>query len=861
MIFIKKAGALFTAVFLLLPLFCLMPSAEGEEKFTFIDGENVVRQTNTAVLYQGSESVTLNSRGHDIIVGADGGVTKIYEGTIGADREIEIPEGGCVVSASGSAVSWLKANVKVGSKVRYDRYTQRLFLCNELGEADPYFSKQIAVNGENGSYTVANESESVSRYSYDVAVDANGVIVARGSGISAGDGGFIVSATTEADRNTLIMYAIVGGTCVVLDGIATFSYDNTMLLKTMEIAVADAKAEIEKAKSAFADIDISKADGIIQHAESILVNSTETDYFAVSAFAERLEKEIDDVCSEDEISELRAAFHTPYEVNADEVRQTVLKAKYSGLNTIILRTTNSVGTCVSLPDSFPFEQDEAFESFDVLKSFIDICDEENIALTLCIDVYYNKYAAIANESWLAENDDITIEIEDVEIPEYETIFEGKYFSPASEDFKTYFLSYVKYIVTHYDIDSIMFDYLRYPKFSELTDIGYDDETMTRFSREVKQPISECYKIRALLFDSPLWQDWVKFRTGLIDDMAKSISETVRNARGDINITAVAERESVDYYYMQNAVGWIENGWMDGLCLELYDSNSEENDDIPELAYHDDMISEKCEIFSAYTADDAYLFAGLDAEKSYSSETLTEAVKDLRSNGSDGFIFSNLYSYIEQNYYDSLSYNVMRNNSISPFADTATSMKSILEYSKEKLSRAVSNGWCDETTANSVISQLDARIALLGEEALSYEQAVALESDIAMLLASCGAKSELLEELESLTKLAYLSRDGIEAVTPPDDFDESEPDPIPEPDDEQGEPSEVESIPDAPIYSEPAVDNEGIDIGSILIYVFIGGAMIAAIVGMIFAARKKETKPVNRHMTKRDADKNGDKTED
>lgn len=857
---LKRAIAIVSALALLIPFFCLVPSAEDDESYTFIDGENVIRQTNTAVIYSNTEVITLNSRGHDILVDADGIVTKIYEGTIGADREISISDGGCVISASGSAVAWLKSNVKVGSKVRYDRYTQRLFLCNELGEVDPYFTKQIAVSGENGNYVISNESENVSRYSYGIAVDANGIITARGSGITAADGGFTVSAATDKDRKKLLMYAIVGGSCTVSDGIATFVYDSTMLIKTMELAVADAKATIENAKSTFADIDISEADRLIQYADSVLLNTIETDYFAVSDFADSLKKEIGNTCTEDEASELRAAFHTPCEVNADEVRKTVLKAKYAGLNTIILRTTNSVGTCVSLPDSFPFEQDEAFESFDVLKAFVDICDEENISLTLCIDVYYNKYAAIANESWLAKNDDITIEIEDVEIPEYETIFEGKYFSPASEEYKAYFLSYVEYIVTHYEIDSIMFDYLRYPKFSELTDIGYDDETMTRFSREVKQPISECYKIRALLFDSPLWKDWVKFRIGLIDDMAKSLSDTVRNSRGDINITAVAERESVDYYYMQNAVGWIEKGWMDGLCLELYDGASEENDDIPELAYHDNMISEKCEIFSAYTADDAYLFAGLDSSNSYPAETISKAIKDGRDNGCDGFIFSDLYSYIEQNYYDSLSENVMKANSFAPFASTASTMESILNYSKEKLSRAIANKWCDEATANSINAQIDARIALLGEGALSYEQAVALENDIAMLLASCGAKSELLEEFECLTKLAYLSREGIEAVIPPDDFDEPEPDQNSEPDENNSNVSDAESIPDAPVYSEPDEDESSIDIGSILIYVFIGGAMIAAIVGMIFAAKKKETKPVNRHMTKQDNGKNGDKSD-
>ena len=136
--------------------------------------------------------------------------------------------------------------------------------------------------------------------------------------------------------------------------------------------------------------------------------------------------------------------------------ETVASAKKAGLNSLVLRVSNGYGTFIPLPDGYKFKQDDYFGGFDVLQSYIDVCNEENIALTLCIDVYYNEYAIIANRSWLLENDDIGLTDD---APEYETVFEGEYFSPASKEFKEYFLSYVDYIIGTYKIESLMFDYL------------------------------------------------------------------------------------------------------------------------------------------------------------------------------------------------------------------------------------------------------------------------------------------------------------------------------------------------------------------------------------------------------------------
>lgn len=839
-----KIIALLTAILTVFPLLCFNVFSEGERNYTVVDGENVYRQNDSAVIYSGTDTITLNSRGYDVVLDSDGIVTEIFKGSLGSDRVITIPEGGCVVSAVGSANVWLKENAKVGAKFAYDRYTQKLFLCNTDGSFDPYFSESVAVTGENGDYTLSSEVSS--KYKYSVTVNAEGVIISRGKDITVPEGGITISAVTDEDRKTLIAYAIVGGKCTVENGFATFSYDKTMHKRSITLALADANSEFEKAKSEYRDFDIDEAQNIITFSEQTAATDDFTTYLSATSFIYACETEIRNACSENTPLELRGAFHTPDETNAAEVKKTVALAKNAGLNSIILRVTNGYGTFIPLPDRFIFGQDSYFGGFDVLQSYIDVCKEEGIALTLCVDVYFNEYAIVANRNWILENEDLDAS---GEAPDYKTIFDGEYFSPASTEYKEYFLSYIDYIVSTYEIESLMFDYLRYPKFSELTDYGYDNETLNRFSESVGKPISECYAIREKTFESPLWRDWVNFKTSLIDDMARSISETVRSKRSDITLTAVAMSDTVDYYYMQNATDWIEDGIMDGLCVSFYERDDEENDPIPDIAYYSSMISEKSEIFANYTSNDKYLFTGFEVGKGYSKDVLAKVINDARSVGSDGFIFTDLRDYVSQSG-ASVNNVIMKTDSKSPLGDKKETIRYILEYAKTRINaQIVLSGGCDQATADSACAEIDAKLTLLDEDKLTPELISELESNIAMIFASSPAKSAVLREFTALAKLSKLTKAEAEDITPPENNGDTSR--LPEDESVDDDVSEEESQNKAPAFNG-SDDEEGVDVGRILIFLFVGIAMAASIACIvIFAVRKKETKPVNRYMRQND----------
>lgn len=836
----KKLLAALLACFMMITATAVFPSA-ADEDFVFIEGENITRGLNMAVIYRNIKSTNQNQWGYNIVIDNQNKVTDIIKAGDTAGANLAVPEGGAVISASGAKVEWFEDNIDTGDIVYYDNYTKKLFVCNSKGKFDPYFTKTYEIKGSDNRFVMVNPDINADpQYSYDIAVDENGTVIARGGGVSAPEDGFTVSAPSATERAFLIMFAPIGAKCEIDDNTMTLTLDDDMLEDALNIALDNAKEKLDTAKTEFDDIDFKTINEIINHAED---NIEDADYQTYSKLLYSLENEITALSSENSVAEMRGAFYTPTETSETEVRTTVRSAKEAGLNTIILRVSNGYGTFIPLPEDFKFQQDKKFGGFDVLKSFINICKDENIGLSLCIETYYNEYASVASAEWLSKpNGD-------------DESFAKKYFSPASQEFKLYFLNYVDYIISNYDIKHIMFDYLRYPKFIATADLGYDYTTMQLFSTAYDVPITEVEAIKTELFDSEHWNKWVEFKTGLVNDMAKSIFDKVREKRSDITLTAVAERDTVNYFYMQNARYWIENGWFEGLCLAFYESDTDENDPLPENGYYDGLIFDKGEVFTATTAKKAFFFAGLESNAQLSADEIMLAIEDSRKLSSDGFVFSDLDGFLSRNYADALSYTSLRGESVSPFIDEQTAIKIVLDYSKNKLSNLVLElDGCDEDTLTDAYSLIDNTIEKLKTENLSHEDAKKLESDIAILFASSPAKSKILAEFEKITKMALLAKEKIEKEP---ESDVSANDTTSDISEESAESSLAESETAAPSVSdvsEPTSQNKiSIDVGTILIYGFVSLTMISVIVAMVVGLRRKSTKPTNHHMPKGSAE--------
>lgn len=842
--YIFKTLCSVTALALLLPLFIFGSTAvvaTDEENWVYIDGENVTRGINTAVIYYGVESTEQTLWGHDVVVDSDGFVTNIIEGGLAEGENLAVPEGGFVISSTGVRVQWFKDNVTAGTRLFYDRYNQKLFVCDANGGFNPYFTKEIKVEGE-GNYLISNPVVTGAvTYTLDIAVDANGIVIYRGSNATAPEGGFIISAATENDAATLMCYAPVGASCVVTEGVATFTYNQTMLRRTAETLLINAQTDIYNAKIAYEDMDFDALDeaaaGLSEELEAA------SGYAQIIDIAERISSEITDKCHSVLPSELRGIFHSPREKDINQVRETVKSVKENGLNTIFLRTSNGYRTIVPLPESDKFSQDPHFGGFDVLKAFIDVCEQENIALVLTIDVYYNEYASIASPGWMSS---MSNGVEGIDL---------KYYSPSSKEFREYFTKYVKYIASKYEIKNIMLDHLRYPKFNEESDFGYDFDTLDEFAARYGIAKEEAYEISNLLFDSPHWSDWVDYRVSLVTEMAKSVSDAVKEERSDITLIAVAARDTVDYFYSQDAVSWIEEDIFDGLCLELYESDIDENDPVDDLGYIDGFVTEKGALIGAYTGKEKLLFTALDM--SVGTDLLTSAIEESRNIGADGCVFGTIEQFTSLRTNEVLVSGILSTESVSPLQDTVYAMKMILEFSKTKISdRILPYGGCDDDTATQALSKINEAMMQLSDGALTHDEAEALQSDMAMLFAASTAKRAVVRDFEAVTKLALLHKIKKAELPPevsdPFDNESSSPDDestIPE-EDASNEISTDESMDESEISGIDVIIDEGIGFGVILIYIFVGATAIAAVIALIVGIRRKNTRPANAHMPKR-----------
>ncbi len=832
---IKRLLSACLAVLTLFTLLSVVPSAAEEDSWIYINGENITRRADTAIIYRGIGSTGQTQWGHDVIINEEWVVTDIIEGGLSEGENLAIPENHTVISAAGTKTQWFKTNVKKGSKLFYDSYTRRLFVCDNNGGFDPYFSMEKAVIGET-NYIISNpEVSGTPAYTYDVAINSDGTVVERGSDVVIPEDGFAVSAATVSDKEFLIMYAPLGAKCVVTDGVATFTYDKTMLKTTAELELSRSETIFEKAKNSFYYVDVASAETAISEVKDALTKTI--DYQTLINLLDKLENNVNRVCADKDSNELRAAFHTPTETDITAVREIIKNAKANGLNTLFLRVSNGYGTFIPLPEDNKFKQDSKFGGFDLLKAYIEVCEEENIALGLSVDVYYNEYASIAASDWTTEPNGTERGLCD------------KYFSPASPAFKAYFNDYIKYIVSEYDISTVLLDYLRYPKFREDCDIGYDYDTISNFAKEYSVPLAEAEAIKTELFDSPHWEKWVEYRMGLVTDMAKSISDSIKSVRTDVNLIAISARDSVDHFYMQDTVQWLEDGIIDGICLALYERDSAEKDVIDELAYDDGLVTSKGEIIGSYTGKKAYFFTAFEVSKTLTPKTLSGMITESRTIGADGFIFGNLNDYIAQNYYVSLSSDNMANEAFSPIGDTLETMKKTLEYSKTKINDSIlANGGCDENSATQALSKINDALVLLETDVLTHEQATTLESDIAMIFASSSAKQTVLKEFQAITKSALLYKERTEIeqpITPPD---------------ESSQPDESDSSLDNSTAASDDTSTDGnntdenkkklnINIGNILIYAFVGITTVVAIIAIVVGVKRKNKRPVNRHMPK------------
>lgn len=593
----------------------------AETRVTHVDSVNGTRWGDTMVVYRGRATTKQNQWGVNVTVGADGKVIEIIPGGDVRGKDLAIPEGGMVVSGTGVKATWLEENIEVGDNVVFDAYGSRVLVSK--GEVDPFYETTLTFTGYNQPrysetliiYNEGGKQTETNGYGYEVAVGSDGLILeAGGNNRTVPMGGYVISAIEPADRDALKTYFIPGARCEVKGMTIRVSYNASMIGETVSTELEKLQAELETAQSQLRLVDYAAVRAKADELRSRKVETLEERDAALEEI-ELLKRQL----IEARTVEVRSTWYVPLEKNADEVKQTVAKMKEVGLNQLCLGVTASM---LKLTRDFPLAPRARIMTYDLLGAYVEACKEAEIELIVSVAVFSSADTAVFGQ-WLTLNN-------------HGQVGDEAFFSPANEEFIEYFKSLITYIVTHYDIDGFQYDYIRYPYFDGATDYGFDEGTKQLFEKETGLSASVVDEIAVSLYQHPHWNDWVNFKTNLINRRVQEFSEVVRELRPDLYISAAVASSSG---YCQDSSVWLRNQWVDGIYP---------------MSYAEGIMESDTTRFQKLITDSTFLVMGNGAYLSLSENEMFIQTRDSALYGGDGIAYFEWGAYIEHEYADALS---------------------------------------------------------------------------------------------------------------------------------------------------------------------------------------------------------------
>jgi uncharacterized lipoprotein YddW (UPF0748 family) len=133
-------------------------------------------------------------------------------------------------------------------------------------------------------------------------------------------------------------------------------------------------------------------------------------------------------------------------------------------------------------------------------------------------------------------------------------------SPGVPQFQEHLNKVIMDIVTHYDVDGIHLDYIRYPHNS----YSYDDSSVARFEREYPGCTpSTCSGY------------WTTFRRRLVTEVVKAAYDSVTAVKPWVKMSAAVWGDHYDgyIYRLQDSHTWLDSGFVDFNAPMIYTDNT------------------------------------------------------------------------------------------------------------------------------------------------------------------------------------------------------------------------------------------------------------------------------------------------
>jgi uncharacterized lipoprotein YddW (UPF0748 family) len=147
-------------------------------------------------------------------------------------------------------------------------------------------------------------------------------------------------------------------------------------------------------------------------------------------------------------------------------------------------------------------------------------------------------------------------------------FKKAFYDPANPRVRQYLLKLLDEIATRYDVDGIQLDYIRYP-FQD----GHTKQTFG-YGKSSRYLFKQIYGVDPIKLtrSSPLWNQWLGFRTKQIDSFVAEVSTNLKQKRPDLMVSAAVfpmPRNQRLSTLQQNWEEWIYSEWVDIMVLMTY----------------------------------------------------------------------------------------------------------------------------------------------------------------------------------------------------------------------------------------------------------------------------------------------------
>jgi uncharacterized lipoprotein YddW (UPF0748 family) len=210
--------------------------------------------------------------------------------------------------------------------------------------------------------------------------------------------------------------------------------------------------------------------------------------------------------------------------------------------------------------------------------------------------------------------------------------EGVYLSPIHKGAADHLVRVVGDIVSHYPVDGVHLDYIRFP--SEEFDFGEDalDEfrvsLLPHMSRTERREYAQRAKQRPFFYTEMFPQRWQEFRREKVTSLVRRIRTTVKDRRPMAVLSAAVFPDVNDALTrrFQDWGGWLQNGLLDVVCPMAY---------TPDAAIFRAQIQAVEE-----TAGDRSVWAGIGSYRLSPAQTTEHAIA-AQQLGAEGFV---LFSY-------------------------------------------------------------------------------------------------------------------------------------------------------------------------------------------------------------------------